>query len=80
MGFSFFFVFFPIYFFWDFYLKFSVEAAISLSFDSFSMILIEVLENHFLTFFEFLKKNILIVVWNFYLEISVGKLFILNLV
>ena len=59
MGFSFFFVFFPIYFFWDFYLKFSVEAAISLSFDSFSMILIEVLENHFLTFFRvFEKKNL----------------------
>ena len=55
---------------WVFHLEISVdslEAAISLSFDSFS-ILTEVLEIHFVTFFDFFKNNILILVWKKYFE------------
>ena len=55
----------------EFYIDFSVGAAISLSFESFS-ILTHVLETDFFFFFSFFSTNILILVWNFYLEISVG--------
>ena len=61
------FVFSAVLVFAEFYLEFSVGAAISLSFDSFS-ILAQVMEIHFFTSFSFFMKNILILVWIFYLE------------
>ena len=51
----------------------TVEAAISLSFDSFS-ILTEFLEIHFWTFLDFLNIYILIFVWKIYVDGSMGIL------
>ena len=56
-----------------FYLRSTVEAAISLTFDCFS-ILTRVLENHFQLFFSFFFRLF------FNLENSVGRLLILNIV
>ena len=63
-----------------FYLEFSVGEAISLNFGSFS-ILTKVLDIFLLTFFSiFWKKNILILAWILYVEISVGVFVVLKLV